>query len=332
MSAVGSSAGGTGPRMGFSGPGPVRDLEHRPADALERALEDARAGFVLRDAAGRWLAGPAGARFSRGEAEALGADLSPGAEILLLGDGEDGAPLLAATLGREVPRLDGGDWNGAAEPAGQGADGLSGTGALDLRNLAMRGLSPAGEEAALGLAQHLFNWHARNRFCGTCGGRTAPQLGGARRLCTACGEIRFPRTDPVTIMLVHDGAGNCVLGRQPRFAPGMWSCLAGFVEPAETIEAAVRRETLEEAGLHVSRVTYRASQPWPFPGSLMIGCTALAANGAIRFDATELEDCRWFARTEVAAMLAGRHQSGLTAPLPFAIAHHLIRAFVDGAE
>ncbi|WAJ30157.1 NAD(+) diphosphatase [Antarcticirhabdus aurantiaca] len=326
------SAAADGGRMGFAGAGPVRNLEHRPAEALTTALEDTRAAYFLRDAAGRWLTGRGGARFSRGEAEGLGADLTATDEVLLLGEGADGAPLLATSLPREVERLDAGDWNGGPEArSGASGDGR-GVGALDLRTLAMRGLAPAGDEAALGIAQHLFNWHARNRFCGTCGGRTVPQLGGARRLCTACNEIHFPRTDPVTIMLVHDGAGNCVLGRQPRFAPGMWSCLAGFVEPAETIEAAVRRETMEEAGLVVSRVDYRASQPWPFPGSLMIGCIALAEPGTIVFDAAELEACRWFERGEVAAMLAGTHPDGLTAPLPFAIAHHLIRAFADGVD
>jgi len=128
----------------------------------------------------------------------------------------------------------------------------------------------------------------------------------------------------------RDHAGErCVLGRSHRFQSGMWSCLAGFVEPGETVEEAVRRETREEAGIICGRVGYFASQPWPFPTSLMVGCTAQARSREIVVDHTELDDARWFDRDEVAAMLLGRHPAGLTAPLPHAIAHHLLRAWVE---
>ena len=122
---------------------------------------------------------------------------------------------------------------------------------------------------------------------------------------------------------------RCVLGRSPRFAPTMWSALAGFAEPGETIEEAVRREVLEEAGIRCGKVKYAMSQPWPFPSSLMIGCHAEALSETIVIDRSEIEDARWFSRDELALMLGRRHPDGLTTPPPVAIAHHLIRSFVE---
>lgn len=130
------------------------------------------------------------------------------------------------------------------------------------------------------------------------------------------------------IMLITRG-DTCLLGRSPRFNTGMYSCLAGFLEPGETIEDAVRRETFEEVGLTIGAVRYHASQPWPFPASLMIGCVAESLDEAITLDPEELADARWFARDAVAAMLEGRHPEGLTAPPPLAIANLLMRAFVE---
>jgi NAD+ diphosphatase len=129
-------------------------------------------------------------------------------------------------------------------------------------------------------------------------------------------------------MLCVDGE-SCLLGRQPRFPPGMYSCLAGFLEPGETIEAAVRREILEEAGIETGRVTYLGSQPWPFPASLMIGCVAEARSKAITIDRDELEDARWFSKDEVQAMFERRHPQGFVCPVPMAIAYHLVRAWVE---
>jgi NAD+ diphosphatase len=134
--------------------------------------------------------------------------------------------------------------------------------------------------------------------------------------------------DPVVIMLTIDGE-RCLLGRQPQFAAGMYSALAGFIEPGETVEDAVRREVFEEAHVNCAQVVYFASQPWPFPSSLMIGCFARASDTEIVVDKTELEDARWFSRDEVAAMLAHTHADGLSAPKPYAIAHHLLRAYVE---
>jgi NAD+ diphosphatase len=152
---------------------------------------------------------------------------------------------------------------------------------------------------------------------------------GWKRDCPNCKVEHFPRTDPVVIMLASDGE-RCLLGRSPRFVPTMWSCLAGFVEPGEAIEDAVRRETREEAGITCGRVSYFASQPWPFPTTLMIGCHAEALSRDIVVDREELEDARWFEKPEVESMLLRKHPQGLTTPPPVAIAHHLIRAWVEG--
>ena len=201
---------------------------------------------------------------------------------------------------------------------------------LDLRAIAVQGAVPPDELGILAEAKALLHWHGRHRFCANCGAPTATACSGFRRDCAACGAQHFPRTDPVAIMLVARGE-RCLLGRQSRFVAGMYSCLAGFVEPGETIEAAVRRETFEEAGVRIGDVHYVASQPWPFPANLMIGCRAEALSDEIVVDRSELEDARWFARDEVAAMLAGAHPDGLRGPVPVAIAHHLMRGWLDGA-
>jgi NAD+ diphosphatase len=199
---------------------------------------------------------------------------------------------------------------------------------IDLRSIAVRGLVDADHLPPLAEGKALINWHARHRFCPNCGQPTQVVDGGWRRDCGACTTQHFPRTDPVVIMLVTAGE-RCLLGRSHRFASGMWSCLAGFVEPGETIEEAVRREVREEAGIVCGRVGYFATQPWPFPTSLMIGCHAEALSREIVVDRTELADARWFAREEVALMLARQHPEGFTATVPIAIAYHIIRAWVE---
>ena len=165
----------------------------------------------------------------------------------------------------------------------------------------------------LAAAKALMHWHAHHRFCANCGALTGVAVAGWRRDCKVCKATHFPRTDPVVIMLAVDGDA-CVLGRQPRFPKGMYSALAGFVEPGETIEAAVRREIWEETGVACGAVQYFASQPWPFPASLMIGCFAEARNRSIKVDQVELEDARWFTREEAVALLEKRHPDRLAAP------------------
>lgn len=196
----------------------------------------------------------------------------------------------------------------------------------DLRAITMEELLTPELIGALGQAKSLLHWHARHRYCSLCGGRSELAAAGYRRECRACGAQHFPRTDPVVIMLAVRG-DSCLLGRQPRFNKGMYSALAGFLEPGETIEDAVRREIREESGIAIGRVAYHASQPWPFPASIMIGCIAEAISDKIEIDHAELEDCRWFSRADVEAMLAGRHPQGFLAPNPVAIAHHLVRAW-----
>jgi NAD+ diphosphatase len=202
----------------------------------------------------------------------------------------------------------------------------------DLRSIAVRGLIEADHLPPLAEGKALLNWHARHHFCPNCGSATQPVEAGWRRDCPSCQTPHFPRTDPVAIMLPIAG-DRCVLGRSHRFQPGMWSCLAGYIEPGEAIEDAVRRETREEAGIVCGRVAYFRSQPWPFPTSLMIGCHAEAISHEIVIDHNELADARWFDREEVASMIARTHPDGFTAPAPVAIAYHIIRAWVeDGVE
>lgn len=185
------------------------------------------------------------------------------------------------------------------------------------------------ESGILAHAKSAVDWHARHQFCANCGAATVARRGGKERVCEACESHHFPRTDPVVIMVVaHDDL--CLLGRSSRRRSGFYSALAGFVDQGESIEEAVRREIIEEAGVRVGEVRYHSSQPWPFPSSLMIGCIADALTTAIEMDEVELSDVRWFHREEVVAALgeAGTYRDGLSLPGPIAIAHHLIRTWV----
>ena len=194
---------------------------------------------------------------------------------------------------------------------------------------AMGSLAPE-ELAIYGAARSLVDWHARHRYCARCGNPTVLAKGGWQRSCTneACQGEHFPRVDPVTIMLVEH-QGRLLLGRQPRFPPRRFSALAGFVEPGESIEEAVAREVFEEAGVRVGKVSYLASQPWPFPSSLMIGCHAEALDDALTIDHTELEEAGWFTRDEVAAALRGEDDARFIAPPPQAIARHLLQWWME---
>lgn len=181
----------------------------------------------------------------------------------------------------------------------------------------------AGDAPIFAAAASLASWHRRHRFCALCGEPSVIVRGGWSRQCEACGGEHYPRVDPVVIMLAeHDG--RVLLGRQPRFPPQRYSALAGFVEVGESLEDAVARELFEEAGVTVRNVHYVASQPWPFPSSLMIACTATSLGDALTVDTTELEDARWFSRDEVAAALAGAPDAAFIAPPPFAIARSLL--------
>ena len=189
----------------------------------------------------------------------------------------------------------------------------------------------SGQETGIvAQARAQLDWHNRHGFCSVCGNRTEMGRGGHVRKCPSCGAEHFPRTDPVAIMLVHDGE-LCLLGqsRGRLSRMRMYSALAGFIDQAESIEEAVAREVREEAGIEVKNVKYHSSQPWPFPSSLMIGCHAEAATTDIHIDNEEMTDVQWFDREEVLLALEGRSRK-LAVPQPLAIAHHLIKPWANG--
>ena len=189
----------------------------------------------------------------------------------------------------------------------------------------------AREDAALwGTARSLLNWHARHGFCANCGAPTRLYRAGWGRMCANCGAEHYPRVDPVVIMLAQHG-DRVLVGRQPQYPPGRYSALAGFVEPGESLEEAVARELMEEAGIAVSDVRYVASQPWPFPGSLMIACLATAESDALTIDRNELEDAFWVGRDDVAAALRGDPAAPFRAPPHFAIAYSLFARWLAGS-
>ena len=290
------------------------DLRDDPS-AISALLARAEARFLVLAGDRPVVARPAGGRptafLDRAAAEAVGALFDRPVFLgLAAGDGE-AAPWFALRT-----RIDEAELAARADVE-----------AADLRSLAVSGALAPEEYGAVAAGRANLFWHATHRFCARCGTPSEMASAGWKRLCPGCGAEHFPRTDPVVIMLVTDG-DRCLLGRAPRFPAGMWSCLAGFMEPGETIEAAVRRETFEEAGIVVGRVDYFASEPWPFPASLMIGVLAHAVTTDIRRDEVELEDCRWFDRAEAARLLAGDHPDGLFAPPPIAIAHHLLADFL----
>ncbi len=251
-------------------------------------------------------------------------DIGIARETVLLGQSADG-PVFAVLLDPESIEA-------SAPTEGQPTlfcvPGRTDVAVRDLRSLATEALLSHDLVGQLGQAKSILHWHAKHRFCSACGTPSLPAQAGWRRDCPACGTSHFPRTDPVVIMLATHG-DRCLLGRQPRFPAGMYSALAGFLEPGETMEAAVRREILEESGIRIGKVTYLASQPWPFPASLMMGCHAEALTTDITVDDVELEDARWFSRAEARAMLQGTHADGLSAPKPVAIAHHILKAWVE---
>ena len=174
----------------------------------------------------------------------------------------------------------------------------------DLRAVMTR-LSPLEAELAA-TAKSLLVWHASHRFCSACGAESQNIQSGWQRKCPACGAMHFPRTDPVVIMLVTRG-NDVLLGRSPGWPEGMYSLLAGFMEPGETIEAAVRREVLEETGVKIGQVGLLASQPWPYPSSLMIGCRGAALSKEITLDPVEIEHALWVSRETLVDVFAGRH-------------------------
>ncbi|XP_013048881.1 NAD-capped RNA hydrolase NUDT12 [Anser cygnoides] len=193
------------------------------------------------------------------------------------------------------------------------------------------------EAGVVAQARSVLAWHSRYRFCPTCGSATKIEEGGYKKTCLkeGCPSLQgvhntsYPRVDPVVIMqVIHPDGNHCLLGRQKRFPPGMFTCLAGFVEPGETIEDAVRREVEEEAGVKVGHVQYVSCQPWPMPSSLMIGCLAVAVSTEIRVDKNEIEDAHWFTREQVVEVLIKGNQRSFFVPPSRAIAHQLIKHWI----
>ena len=322
-------ASASAPKFAFAGAGLNRASDKRE-DAVFlaglRARADARVLLIGRDMP-IFRAAEHGLEpfFSFAEAQSLGPTLLEA----LLGLGVDEAPVFAALLPDAAIELLSDSTQGFLDGRRLHIPGRDDLKLVDLRSIALRGDLPPATVAQIGEAKALLSWHARHGHCANCGALTRVAAAGWRRECDACKTHHFPRTDPVVIMLAVDGQ-RCLLGRQARFPAKMYSCLAGFLEPGETIEEAVRREIAEEAGIACGEVNYVASQPWPFPASLMIGCLTQALSEKITIDGVELEDARWFSRAECRLMLADAHPDGLTAPAPLAIAHHIIRTWVEG--
>ncbi|MEM7300963.1 MAG: NAD(+) diphosphatase [Pseudomonadota bacterium] len=298
--------------VGFAG----NALDRRSEERSDKLLENARSnptqqhiafskGKVFVDVS----ADPPICRLSRSDVEAL--QIKSDRSVLLGFEGE--TPVFASPVEADVE------------------DPLPPFKAIDVRSLAMQGFLSREDLGAIAQGSSLLAWNANCLFCSRCGAPTEAQAGGYKRACTGCGREHFPRTDPVVIMLATRD-DRCLLGRSHHFPPGVYSTLAGFVEPGETIEDAVRRETLEESGIVIGNVRYHASQPWPFPHSLMIGCIGEALSEQINMDQTELDDCRWFDRARVLQALEATPDQidpAFSVPPTMAIANHLISAWAE---
>jgi len=300
---------------------------------LERAAhlrgDEAAQARMLGDPAARVLPVWRGKPLFADEAHEALHWVAPGAPILagaaaapfFIGIEEDGAPVFAQDVAPWEPEegVPGGapflDQSHQPHP-----DAPPGAGFADLR-VALTRLSPRALEIVAS-ARALLNWHASHGFCARCGAQSVVAMAGWQRNCPGCRAVHFPRTDPVVIMLVTHG-NSVLIGRSPGWPEGMFSLLAGFVEPGEPIEAAVRRETFEETGIRIGRVSYLSSQPWPFPNSLMIGCRAEALDTEITLDPKELDAATWLTREEMAEVMAGTHAT-IRRPRRGAIAQFLL--------
>ncbi|MEJ8475144.1 NAD(+) diphosphatase [Roseibium algae] len=293
-----------------------RQSVQRPnADWITARLDSSDAGIVLSTETQFVLAtfpeADPSIRHSLQGALALGAKRE---EMIFLGQNDDGtAPLFATAIAK-------------TDEAIEALDGVTG---IDLRTLAIQGDLPREDLGALAQARAMIHWHRTHKFCSRCGHPSDLADAGYRRECVSCGGQHFPRTDPCVIMLITDG-DRALLGRPPRLAEGIFTTLAGFMEPGETIEQAVRRETMEEAGIAVGDVQIVANQPWPFPANLMLGCYGTATSTHINLEDDELEACRWCDRAEVQQMMDGTHPAGDRIPPSISIAYQLITDWMAG--
>ncbi|HTT78800.1 MAG TPA: NAD(+) diphosphatase [Stellaceae bacterium] len=298
-----------------------------PLDRMsERRRDRAWVAALLADPAARVLPLVDLRPLTRGEAAAPMLDWQPaaswqaqieaGAMLVFLGVGDDKRPYFAIDASAADLRPNGGD------------------APFDARTLAP--LLPAGEAAIVAEARSLIDWHARHGFCAQCGTRTRVEAAGWVRRCPECKASHYPRSDPVTIMLAVRGEYG-LLGRGRRRPGNRFSCLAGFMEPGETLEEGVRREVHEETGVRIGRVTYLACQPWPFPSTLMMGCLCEALSEEITVDPEELAEARWFSRAELRAMVeraatGAEDPTQVSVPGPVAIAHQIIRRWAFGLD
>lgn len=283
---------------------------HRTDEAWLNAAMAREDVLILLIHKGLPLVGPDGGLVWLGpEAAKVAAD----AKRLFLGLDKSGAPVFALDVG-EAFELE--------------SSLIAGTGEFqDFRMCLAR--MPELEANLASTARSLFEWHKSHRFCAKCGSESEVEEAGWKRVCPACKAQHFPRTDPVAIMLATRG-DKCLLGRQKMWPAGMWSCLAGFIEPGETLEQGAARELHEEAGIvcHPANAEYLFCQPWPFPSSLMIGMLLPAENEDITIDPAELEAARWVTRAEARDILAGKHAE-IFAPMSFAVAHHILKEWAE---
>lgn len=304
----------------FGGSGLDRAAELRgDVAALASGMQDARARTVALWRGKPLIAGPEGAP----ELMRLTLDHP------ILAEARDKPVLLGREEGALVFAHELAGWQGDGEGPGSGfrdetvqRHPAAPEGRFEELRQIMAGLSPRDAELAA-TAKAIQAWHASHGFCAKCGARSEIHQAGWQRICPACGAPHFPRTDPVVIMLITRG-NRTLMGRSPGWPEGMYSCLAGFVEPGETIEAAVRREVKEETAIDVGRVRYLASQPWAFPSSLMMGCHGEATSDEIVVDPEELENARWVTREELSEAYAGRND-GLRPARKGSIAQFLLR-------
>ncbi|MFZ7091856.1 NAD(+) diphosphatase [Primorskyibacter sp. 2E233] len=289
--------------------------------ALAAAMQDTRSHTVLIWRGKLLIKGEAGFDLVRLPLDHPVLSHATSAPILL--GREDGAAIFAHDIsGWQPDGLEDGQLGGFVDTTEQTHPGLpEGQRFRELRSMLTR-LNARDAELAT-TAKAIFNWHASHGFCARCGVQSQSHNAGWERICPACGAHHFPRTDPVVIMLITQG-NRCLLGRSHGWPEGMYSCLAGFVEPGEPIEAAVRREVMEEAGIDVGPVRYLSSQPWAFPSSLMFGCHGEALSEDIKVDPVELDDARWVSREQLTDVFAGLRTDILPARKG-AIAHFLLR-------
>lgn len=290
------------------------------AQALAACQADPRARCLLVWRGKLLVAGAARDRLAWvGMATALGPRTEP---PLLLGRDDDGTPVFAQDISSWQPEDQDTATVGAFfDPSEQVHPDLPADQVfVELRRVMARLSARDAELAAT--AKAVLGWHDSHRFCARCGAATDLAQGGWQRSCPSCKTQHFPRTDPVVIMLITHG-NSVLMGRSPGWPEGMYSLLAGFVEPGETLEAAVRREVFEESGITVGAVSYLASQPWPFPASLMFGCAGIALDTRITVDPVELEDAIWVSREDMAKVFAGEHPT-IKPARKGAIAHFLL--------